>query len=375
MKSFLLANSDRQYDATWYANGELNALSREANDFVFGNNSGVSEVFQNGNTFYAVRVIEEAMVADSVYVKFVPSSSEDVDALLAEAEPMWISQTPGYEDLMAVKKNAKFTTGGLTFQVVNTTKPVAKKRVAVLQKNAVASKETVNGYYAKANTLATKSAGKYENFKAACTEEGVYAHPVSRMLESASKLGSIDHTKEVTRWAFESKAGQVSNIITVDNNYFIVAAVTGVHKEGYVDVKEVASQIQDVLYMEKAGEKLAAQVATKIEGKGSMEAIAEALETSVSTKDGVAFSSLTSQGLDPMFIGAASVAEDGKICGPVVGSVGVYVYKVTGRDTGAFYTEDDAKAYDAQMTQYSSQALMSTMMNDAEVVDNRARFF
>ena len=375
MKSFLLANSDRQYDATWYANGELNALSREANDFVFGNNSGVSEVFQNGNTFYAVRVIEEAMVADSVYVKFVPSSSEDVDALLAEAEPMWISQTPGYEDLMAVKKNAKFTTGGLTFQVVNTTKPVAKKRVAVLQKNTVASKETVNGYYAKANTLATKSAGKYENFKAACTEEGVYAHPVSRMLESASKLGSIDHTKEVTRWAFESKAGQVSNIITVDNNYFIVAAVTGVHKEGYVDVKEVASQIQDVLYMEKAGEKLAAQVATKIEGKGSMEAIAEALETSVSTKDGVAFSSLTSQGLDPMFIGAASVAEDGKICGPVVGSVGVYVYKVTGRDTGAFYTEDDAKAYDAQMTQYSSQALMSTMMNDAEVVDNRARFF
>ena len=375
MKSFLLANSDRQYDATWYANGELNALSREANDFVFCNNSGVSEVFQNGNTFYAVRVIEEAMVADSVYVKFVPSSSEDVDALLAEAEPMWISQTPGYEDLMAVKKNAKFTTGGLTFQVVNTTKPVAKKRVAVLQKNAVASKETVNGYYAKANTLATKSAGKYENFKAACTEEGVYAHPVSRMLESASKLGSIDHTKEVTRWAFESKAGQVSNIITVDNNYFIVAAVTGVHKEGYVDVKEVASQIQDVLYMEKAGEKLAAQIATKIEGKGSMEAIAEALETSVSTKDGVAFSSLTSQGLDPMFIGAASVAEDGKICGPVVGSVGVYVYKVTGRDTGAFYTEDDAKAYDAQMTQYSSQALMSTMMNDAEVVDNRARFF
>ena len=106
-----------------------------------------------------------------------------------------------------------------------------------------------------------------------------------------------------------------------------------------------------------------------------MEAIAEALETTVSTKEGVAFSSLTSQGLDPKFIGAASVAEDGKICGPVVGTIGVYVYKVTGRDTGAFYTEDDAKSYDAQKTQYSSQALMSTMMNDADVKDNRARFF
>ena len=376
MKSFLLANSDRQYDPTWYADGELIALSNEANDFVFGKNSnGVSEVFQNGNTFYAVRVIEEAMVADSVYVKFVPAASENVDSLLTVSEPMWIAQTAGFEDLMTKKKNEKFTTGGLTFEVVNTTKPVAKKRVAVLQKNAVASKETVNGYYAQANTLATKSAGKYENFKAACAEEGVYPHPVSRMLESASSLGSINHTKEVTRWAFESKAGQVSNIITVDNNYFIVAAVTNVYKEGYADVKDLAAQIRDVIYMDKAGEKLAAEVAAKIEGKGSMEAVAEALESSVSTKEGVAFSSLTSQGLDPKFIGAASVSEDGKICGPVVGSIGVYVYKVTGRDTGAFYTEDDAKAYDAQMTQYSSQALMSTMMTDAEVVDNRARFF
>ena len=375
MKSFLLANSDRQYDPTWYAAGELNALSKEANDFVFGKNPGVSEVFQNGNTFYAVRVIEEAQVADSVYVKFVPSASENVDSLLTVSEPMWISQTPGYEDLMTVKKNEKFTTGGLTFLVVDRTAPVAKKRVAVLQKDAVASKETVNGYYAQANTLATKSAGKYENFKTACTEEGVYAHPVSRMLESASMLGSINHTKEVTRWAFDAKVGDVSNIITVDNNYFIVAAVTRIHKEGYADVNEVAPQIKDVLYMEKSGEKLAADVAKKIEGKGSMEAIAEALQSSVSTKEGVAFSSLTSQGLDPKFIGAASVAEDGKIYGPLAGNIGVYVYKVTGRDTGAFFTEDDAKARDAQMTQYSTQMVVPTMMDDAEVKDNRARFY
>jgi peptidyl-prolyl cis-trans isomerase D len=346
------------------------------NDFVFGKgNKGVSQVFQSGNTFYAARVVEEAMVPDSVYVKFVPAASENVDSLLTVSEPMWLPQTAGFEYLMTVKKGEKFTTGGITFQVVDRTAPVAKKRVAILQKNAVASKETVNGYYAQANTLATKSAGDYDKFQAACTEEGVYAHPVNRMLESASVLGSIEHTKEVTRWAFEAKVGDVSNIITVDNNYFIVAALTGIHKEGYADVKEVAAQIRDVIYMEKAGEKMGAEVAAKIEGKGSMEAIAEALETSVSKSEGVAFSSLTSQGLDPKFIGAASVAEDGKICGPLVGTIGVYVYKVTGRDTGAFYTEDDAKAYDAQMTQYSTQALMSTMMTDAEVIDNRARFF
>ena len=375
MKSFLLANSDRQYDNHWYRPGELNTVATVVNDYAFGDRKGVSEVLSNGNTFYAVRVMEEAMVPDSVFVKYVPTASENVDSLLNVTEPMWITQTPGFEDLMTVKKNGRIDISGLTFEVLDRTEPIAKKRVAVLEKTAVPSKETVNEYYSKANTLATKSAGKYEKFQTACTEEGVYAHPVNRMLESASRLGSIDHTKEVTRWAFEAKVGDVSNIITVDNNYFIVAALKGIHKEGYADVREVASQIRDVLYMDKEGEKMVETVAEKIAGKGSMEAIAEVLETSVSTKEGVAFSSLTSQGLDPKFIGAASVAEDGKICGPVAGSIGVYVYKVTGRDTGAFYTEDDAKAYEAQKTQYSTQMLVSTMMDDADVKDNRARFF
>ena len=375
MKTFLLANSDRQYDNHWYKAGELNSVAKVVNDYAFGKNAGVSEVLTNGNTFYAVRVMEEAMVPDSVFVKYAPANSENVDSLLNVTEPMWITQTPGYEDVMTAKVNSKVTVNGLVFNVLERTAPVAKKRVAVLEKTAVASKETVNGFYSKANTFATKSAGKYENFQKALTEEGVYAHPVNKMLESSSRLGAIDNTKEVTRWAFEAKEGQVSNIITVNNNYFIIAALKGIHEEGYTPVKEVAAQISNILYSEKAAEKKAAEVAEKIAGLEDMNAIAEALGTTVSTKDGVAFSSLTSQGLDNKFIGAASVAEDGKICGPVVGSIGVYVYKVTGRDTGAFYTEDDAKANEAQKTQYSTQALMSTMMTDADVKDNRARFF
>ena len=373
MKSFLLANSDRQYDERWYKAGELNTVAKVVNDYAFGEKASVSEVLSNGNTFYAVRVMEEAMVPDSVYVKYAPEAQ--ADSLLAVTEPMWITQTPGFEALMTAKKNSTVTINGLTFQVVDATKPVAKKKVAVLEKTAVPSKETVNGFYAQANTFATKTAGKYENFKKALEEEGVYAHPVNKMLESANRLGAIDNTREVTRWAFEAKEGEASNIITVDNNYFIIAALKGIHEEGYTPVNEVATSISNILYTEKAGEKMAADVAEKINGLTDMEAIAEALNSAVSVKEGIAFSAMGAQGLDPKFIGAASVAEDGKICGPLAGSVGVYVYKVTGRDAGAFFTEDDAKARDLQMTQYSTQMLVPVMMEDAEVKDNRARFY
>jgi len=375
MRSFLLANSDRQIDNHWYKAGELNTIAKAVNDYAFGDNASVSEVISNGNTFYAVRVMESAMIPDSVFVKYVPSASENVDSLLNVAEPMWITQTPGFEDVMAAAKNSRITAGGLTFEVLDRTAPVAKKRVAVLEKTAVASKETVNGFYSKANTFATKTAGKYENFQKALEEEGVYAHPVNKMLEGTNRLGAIDNTREVTRWAFDAKVGDASNIITVDNNYFIIAALKNIHKEGYSPVEEVSTAISNILYNEKIGEKKAAEVAEKIEGLSDMEAIAAALETTVSTKDGVAFASMGAQGLDPKFIGAASVAEEGKLYGPLAGSIGVYVYKVTGRDTGAFFTEDDAKARDAQMTQYSTQMLVPTMMDDAEVKDNRARFY
>ena len=376
MKSFLMANSDRQYDNHWYRAGELNTVAKEVNDYAFGEKvEGVSPVITKGNTFYAVKVVESAMVPDSVFVKYAPANSADVDSLLNVAEPMWITQTPGYEDVMTAKVNEKVTVNGLVFNVLDKTEGVAKKKVAILEKTAVPSKETVNGFYSKANTLATKAAGKYENFQNALKEEGVYAHPVNRMLESADRLGAIENTKEVTRWAYEAKVGDVSNIITVNNNYFIVAALKGIHKEGFTPVAEVAENIKNILYDEKVMDKKAAEVSEKIAGLNDMQAIAEALGTTVSTKDGISFSSMTAQGLDPMFIGAASASEDGKICGPVKGNIGVYVYKVTGRDTGAFFTEDDAKVRDAQMNQYAAQMIVPVMMDVAEVKDNRARFF
>ena len=375
MKSFLLSYSDRQYDNHWYKAGELNSVSKNINDYVFGKDATVSEIFENGTTFQAVRVMESAMVPDSVYVKYVASNVEDVDAALAEATAEWIPQIPGFEALMTADKNAQMTINGMVFQVLDKTAPVAKKRVAILEKTAQPSDATRSSFYAKANTLATKSAGKYEKFQTAVQEEGLYAHPFNKMPESANRLGSVEHTKEVTRWAFDAKVGEVSNIISIDNKYYVIAALKGLHKEGYTPVAEVATRIESVLYQEKLAEKKAAEVAEKIQGMTELEAVAEALGTTVSSKEDVTFASFTSSGLDNKFIGAASVAEEGVLNGPVKGNTGVYVYKVTGRSEGAFFTEDDAKNRDMQMNYSALRMLLPVMMDAADVKDNTARFY
>jgi peptidyl-prolyl cis-trans isomerase D len=219
------------------------------------------------------------------------------------------------------------------------------------------------------------SAGKYDSFRKAVDSLGVYAHPVSKMAEGTSRLGAVDGTKEITRWAFEAKKGQVSSIFTINNNYFVVAVVTGIHEEGYTPINEVASSIRNILYSKQYAEKKSAEVKESIEGLTDLATIAEKLGTTVSTKDGVAFSSFSSMGLDPMFIGAAYASEDNVICGPVAGNNGVYVYKVTGRETQSHYTEESAQQHNTQKAQSSAQMVIPVMIEDADVKDNRARFF
>ena len=195
------------------------------------------------------------------------------------------------------------------------------------------------------------------------------------MAEGANNLNSISNTKEVSRWAFEAKKGDVSNIISVDNKYYIVAALKGIHEEGYTDIREVSNVIKNILNHQKLADKKTAEVAEKIEGLDDLQSIADALGTAVSTKDGMSFASFNSYGLDNIFIGAASVSEEGKICGPLKGSNGVYVYKVTGRDNGAFFTEDDAKNRNMQMSYYTMRMYRPVMEEAADVKNNIARFY
>ncbi len=412
VKSFLLKNSDRQFSEYYYKAGELNTISSDVNKYVFNEkNPSVSPLYKKNNVFYAAKVMDTRMMPDSVYVRHILLQGDDealADSLLTvlkrgktafsvlaaqysadqntnvpeRGDIGWLTQTymvPGMESVMTAKVGQPFILetnyGKHIVEVTKRTELIQKKQVAILERAILPSKTTYNEYYGKANALAVAAAGKWENYKAAVAEQGLYSHPVNNMLESSSRLGSINGTKEVTRWVFDAKKGKASSIITVNNNYFFIVGLKDVHKEGYATVEEKAQSIKTILYGEKAGEKKRAEVASTIEGLGSMQAIADALNATVSTSDNIAFASLTSQGLDPKFIGAVSVAEPGVINKPLAGSIGVYVYRVTSTDTGAFFTEDDAKNREAQISQYNSQALMTVMMDDAGVIDNRAHFF
>ena len=133
--------------------------------------------------------------------------------------------------------------------------------------------------------------------------------------------------------------------------------------------------IENKLYADKMYEAKKADVAEKIKGLTSLTEIAEKLNTVVENDPDLSLSVFGSQANDPSLVGGVLGAKDGEICGPVAGEMGVYVFKVLGRQTGSFYTDSDAKNLAAQKAQYSTQMIIPVMEEAAGVVDNRARYF
>ena len=176
----------------------------------------------------------------------------------------------------------------------------------------------------------------------------------------------------MTRWAFDAKVGKASNIITVDNNFFFVVALKEANKEGYAPVQKVASQIQDKLYNDKMQEVKTREVADKIAGAATIEEVAERLGVQVEHRDAL---SLGSTAIEPALVGAIASATEGEIYGPVAGMMGSYVVKVSGKQTGSFYSEADAKNLSAQKAQYLAQMILAVMQDYDNVKDNRERFF
>jgi peptidyl-prolyl cis-trans isomerase D len=203
----------------------------------------------------------------------------------------------------------------------------------------------------------------------------VTVNPAYSVLPGAKALGSYQHTREITRWANENEPGAVSPIITVDNKYFFVVGIKADHAEGYAPYSEVATTIKNYLSVVKQGEKVAAETKELTAGATTIEEVAEKLNTTVSNQSGIAFSSLTSQQLDPKFIGAIAAAQEGVLTGPVVGEIGVYYFVVKGKETGAFYTEDDAKARNAQLFGSISRVIPAIISEGAEITDARYKFF
>ena len=262
-------------------------------------------------------------------------------------------------------------------QVSEKTNPVAKYKVGTVQYQITAGQETMNKIYNDLSAYITTNS-KIESFKNSGEGAGYIVQKEVPVYAGQLRLPSVESSRTVIRWAFNSKKGSISEIMQC-GDYYVVAAVEGKLKEGYRPLKDVSDILKRELLNQKKGEKIVKSLEAK--NLTSLEDYARAMNTEPQEVKFVTFSTprISSIGADPAVNVAALSTEKGKISKPFAGRTAAYVLSVTDRRTGE--QPFNEKTQMQQLDMQNSYRVMSFMQNNAllkenaKIEDNRIRFF
>lgn len=249
-------------------------------------------------------------------------------------------------------------------------------KVAYLGKSVEASKETNNGAYSAASDFAGKSR------TAAAFEKTVQQTKQNKRIADNVRpmdfvIPGIGQSRELVRWAYEAKKGDVSNVFTFDDKY-VVAVLTGVRQEGTAPLDDVRPQVEAEVKKHKKAE----QIIAKLQTPASLDAASKATNQPVLKAEGVTFATpfIASLGFEPRVAGAAFNKKWGtaSVSAPIEGNGGVYVIKVDSFQPSGQPAQDLAAqqaAYEQGVKSMLDQQLFEVLKKKSDVKDTRGKFF
>ncbi|MCD8071968.1 MAG: peptidylprolyl isomerase [Alistipes sp.] len=249
--------------------------------------------------------------------------------------------------------------------------PVRKAQIATIRYKVDPSSATQQEAYSQASKFLTEASGLYDNFKKAAAE-GALAKRVARIRTSDRSVSGLQDSRELVRWAFDSKRDDVSEILEIGGGY-VIAALTEVRTEEYSKPEEVADQIRPIVVRNKK----AKMIMDGIQG-ASVEQVASLWNVETISVDDIEFGPFLVEGVgvEPRLIGAVAVAPTGQMSKPVKGETAVYVFEKTAINPVEDVTAESEKIrLEATATSYLSERLGEAMSESAKVTDNRVRFF
>ena len=249
-------------------------------------------------------------------------------------------------------------------------------KVAYLAKSVEASKETNNVAYAAASAFA----GKARN--AAAFEKTVQQEKLNKRIADNVRpmdfvIPGIGQSRDLVRWAYDSKKGDVSSVLTFDDKY-VVAVLTSVRKEGTAPLEDVRPQVEAEVKKHKKAE----QIIAKLQAPASLDVAAKSTNQPVLKAEGVSFDTpfIAALGFEPRVAGAAFNKSWGttKVSAPIEGNGGVYVIKVDSLQPAAQPAQDLASqqaAYEQGVKSMLDQQLFEVLKKKSDIKDTRGKFF
>ncbi len=352
-------NSDVPYRDVFLAQGDIPSDLR---DFAFSADRGVvfGPVFVD-NTFKIAKVVDTKQMSDSVKLSFIAIQEATAEATKAKVDSVlglakqtpfatlaqqysadkqsssrggdigWVRQVTLSPELLhkvsAAAINEPFVmsqgSAASIFVVTERTKPVKMVKLAVIERNVATSNGTQAKIFQEAKQFAGLLGGSGSDFDKKAKEKNYQVIPANTIDRNFPRLLNIPETRQVIRWAFDSKVGATSDVFECGDN-LVVATVKRMNKEGYKTLDEVKPQLLSELRKDKKFDMMKGLFAGKTIDRLRDEGL------SVDTIKGLTFASNSagSLGFDAAMIANAPFAEVNKLSAPMKGNIGAFVFQV-----------------------------------------------
>lgn len=210
----------------------------------------------------------------------------------------------GAGDRKVIKVDNSKTTGYIAYHLFYVTdrKAVsATVKTATVAKTLASSDSTVNAIYARANEFASKSTNAAE-FDANVKKMGVDKRVGENIKESAFSIQGLGASRDVIKWAYNHKQGEVSkDPFRLSDTRYVVAKLVSVNEKGMMPITPAN---RPALEQRVREEKKTALIAAKFKG-GSLESISAAAGTTVAQADSITMgaSFIPALGYEPKVVG------------------------------------------------------------------------
>ena len=255
-------------------------------------------------------------------------------------------------------------------QVYKAGKPQKHLQVASIVYPLEASDATRGDAHNQAGTFSVKAKGSLEAFNAAAADAAVTPR-IATLAEGERLVRGLEDSREVVRWAFGAKKGDVSEIFNVGKDY-VIAILTGIDEEEYTPLKDVQAQVRAQVMRDKKYDYIVNELAGT-----TLEEQAESLGSEVADFNGVTLNSYFVDGIgyEPRVMGAIATSE-GSVSAPVKGQTGVFVVQVEMEKSSDKQTAEGEKVRAQATAENMVQRLaVPAIQQMAEIRDLRGKYF
>lgn len=412
--AFFRAYGDKGYDVNYYKMSDLGQHPKLSEMFTAPAKSIIPPYIDKNNV-KSFKILNRKNISDSVFVKAITISFQDVaqsqdgqlkrlklidsifrmvdtlnmdfDQIAAKYSadrgqnpPMWITKSENMWDPEifihgGVRKHFKSPSqreGVIRIlKVLNFPATIPAVQLGEISMPYAPSTETQQSTFNKTMEFIQKCKTAKDIEKLSKSNPTI-KYSTSFVTQDNTSLEGLDgNGREAVRWAFESKSGELSNMMQIGNNY-VYCGNLGLRSRDHIEFEDV----EDELLPEFKSEKAFKMIGDKMTGN-SLSEIASKNGLTVQSIAGFSFAnSMINQMPEPSLVAVSSALAPNKLSKPIKGTNGVYRITTTKVNPSAVSPAEELNTKTQLNQQFKNmQGVLEGMLNRYDIKDNRVNMF